>query len=88
MGVTAKLMDTAIVVIAGLNIDTKIVVHSPSVANVDIAGIGNIPPQNPIAVAMPISDPDSDLAGVISFSSNHFRSLDIRCRCEIKFWSC
>ena len=72
-GVTARFIDTAIVVIAGLNIETRIVEHKPRVAKVDKAGIGKIPPQNPTAVASPIWAPLSERAGITSFSSSHFR---------------
>jgi hypothetical protein len=54
IGVTTTLIDTAIVVIAGLNMEYKTTEVSARVANVERAGIGNIPPQNPTPRASPI----------------------------------
>ena len=67
------MIDTAIVVIAGVNIDPNMIEVRVRVAKVDIEGIGNIPPQNPTATDHPIEYPFNVLAGMISFSSIHFR---------------
>ena len=64
---------TAIVVIAALNIFARIAVHKARVAKVDSAGIGNTPPQIPIATDSPICSADSVFAGVTNFSVTQFR---------------
>ena len=66
-GVTARLSEIAIVLIAGLNMESRTVEQRNTVANVEQAGMGNIPPQNPTAVASPICFAFRDRAGVITF---------------------
>ena len=77
-GVTAKLREIAIVVMAGLNMLDRIIEHNPIVAKVDSAGIGKIPPQNPTPAASPSCAPFSDFAGTISFSLTQARMLTMK----------
>jgi hypothetical protein len=54
IGVTIRLIATEIVVMAAVNMLRMMVVQNARVANVDIAGMGKIPPQTPTATARPI----------------------------------
>jgi len=80
-GVTARFIETDMVVMAGLNIEYKRAEVNPNVAKVERAGTGKIPPQNPTPKARPICDPESDLAGVINFSFIQVLMADISRDC-------
>jgi hypothetical protein len=86
-GVTARFIAIAIVVIAGLNEEDIATEHMNKVANVDIAGMGNTPPQNPEPNARPICEPERDFAGVTSLSLNHNLTADISRSCLRKKWN-
>ena len=77
IGVAAKLIAIAIVVIAGLNAEAITTEQRNRVANVERAGIGKTPPQNPAPMARPTCVPESDFAGLTSLVSNQFLIVDI-----------
>jgi hypothetical protein len=77
IGVTTRLIATAMLVMAVLKARPSSAVQKAKVAKVDRAGIGKMPPHIPTAIARPIWVDDNDLLGLMSFSFNQFFKLDI-----------